>query len=211
MSVIPAQAFQRIDESPDEDFYREPRFVTHIDEPAIAEVTQIYREYFPPGGTILDLMGSWVSHLPEEVNYGRVVGLGMNREELVANPRLHACVIHNLNRNPRLPFNEAEFDAAGICVSIDYLIQPIEVLRDLGRVLKPQAPLVITFSNRCFPAKAIKLWLVLDDGGHQQLVKHYLIEAGNWADIELLNRSPAPGSDPLYAVIGRSLGPQKET
>lgn len=210
MSVIPAEAVQRLDESPDEEFYLEPRFVTHIDDLAIATVTQIYRNYFPPGGAILDLMGSWVSHLPEEVKYRRVVGLGMNGEELAANSRLSAYVIHNLNREPRLPFAEAEFDAAGICVSIDYLTQPVAVLRDLGRVLKPQAPMVITFSNRCFPTKVIKLWLVLDDSAHQRLVKHYLLEAGNWANVELLDRSPGPGSDPLYAVIARSMGPYEK-
>jgi SAM-dependent methyltransferase len=206
MREISSQAFERMDERPDEEFYREPRFVTHIDDPAIAAVTQTYREYFPTGGAILDLMSSWVSHLPEGVDYRRVVGLGMNRRELEANPRLDAYVVHNLNREPCLPFAEAEFDAAGICVSIDYLTQPVAVLRDLGRVLKPQAPVVITFSNRCFPTKAIKLWLALDDSDHQQLVKHYLTEAGNWTAIELLDRSPGPGSDPIYAVIGRSAG-----
>ncbi len=199
-----------MDESRDEDFYREPRLVTHIDDLAINAVTQIYREYFPRGGAILDLMSSWVSHLPEDADYGRVVGLGMNRDELEANLRLTAYVVHNLNHEPELPFAEAEFDGAGICVSIDYLTRPVTALRDLGRILKPEAPVVISFSNRCFPTKAIKLWLALDDSGHQQLVKHYLTEAGNWTNIALLDRSPGAGSDPLYAVIGRSTGPYRD-
>src|ERR687894_1748319 len=104
MSRLPAEAFRRYDESPDEEFYRLPRFVTHIDDRAIAAVTQLYREHFPPGGSILDLMSSWVSHLPEEVRYERVVGLGMNEEELRRNPRLDEYVLHNLNSDPRLPF-----------------------------------------------------------------------------------------------------------
>jgi SAM-dependent methyltransferase len=201
---LPKEAFLRQDESPDELFYSVPRFVTHIDEGAIAAVTQLYREYFPPDSAILDLMSSWVSHLPEEVQYQRVVGLGMNREELAANPRLSEFVVQNLNVNSILPFKESEFDGAGICVSIDYLTNPVAVLREVGRVLKPDAPLVITFSNRCFPTKAILIWLYTNDVQHQYLVKRFLEKAGNWYRIELLNRSPKQG-DPLYAVVARRL------
>src|ERR671915_1571680 len=147
MSRLPAKAFRRYDEAPDEEFYKTPRLVTHIDELAIAAVTQLYREFFPAGGQILDLMSSWVSHLPEEVHYGRVVGLGMNEVELRRNPRLDECVVQNLNRDQKLPFGNAEFDGVGICVSIDYLTDPIPVLREVGRVLKLETPVVITFSN----------------------------------------------------------------
>ena len=147
---LPREAFRRYDETPDEDFYRTPRIVTHIDDRAIAAVTQLYREFFPPGGEILDLMSSWVSHLPPEIEYRRVIGLGMNEVELRRNERLNAYVVQNLNTNPRLPFADAEFDGCGICVSIDYLTRPIEVLREVGRVLRVGAPIVITFSK--FPA-----------------------------------------------------------
>jgi SAM-dependent methyltransferase len=152
---LPEEAFRRYDEAPDEGFYLLPRFVTHIDDRAIAAVTQLYREFFPPGGEILDLMSSWVSHLPPEVTYSRVIGLGMNEAELRRNERLDAYVVHNLNRTPELPFGDAEFDGCGICVSIDYLTRPVEVLREVGQVLKVGAPVVITFSNRCFPTKAV--------------------------------------------------------
>ncbi len=206
---MPAGAFRRYDETPDEEFYGVPRLVTHIDEEAIAAVTQLYREHFPPGGAILDLMSSWVSHLPPEVEYGRVVGLGMNEEELRANPRLDAYVVHNLNRTPELPFSDEEFDGVGICVSIDYLTDPISVLREVGRVLKVGAPLVITFSNRCFPSKAVAIWHLLDDGGHMRLIEGYLAEAGNFENVRGLDRSPRRMfSDPLYAVIGESTGPE---
>ncbi len=208
MAEIPQEAFRRQDESPDEGFYRTPRLVTHIDDRAIAAVTQLYREHFPAGGTVLDLMSSWVSHLPPEIEYDRVVGLGMNETELQRNPRLNEYVIQNLNENPKLPFSDAEFDGAGICVSVDYLTRPVEVLRDLGRVLKPSAPVVITFSNRCFPTKAVAAWQALDDAGHMRLVEQYLREAGNWGEVHSLDRSPRwMFSDPLYAVIGYSAGP----
>ena len=150
---LPEEAFRRYDETPDEEFYLLPRFVTHIDDRAIAAVTQLYRELFPAGGEILDLMSSWISHLPPEAGYRRVIGLGMNEAELRRNERLDAYVIQNLNRTPDLPFDDAEFDGCGICVSIDYLTSPVAVLREVGRVLKVGAPVVITFSNECLPKR----------------------------------------------------------
>jgi SAM-dependent methyltransferase len=205
--ALPGDAFRRLDEGPDEAFYREPRFVTHIDEAAIATVTDLYRRYFPPGGAILDLMSSWVSHLPPEVEYARVVGVGMNAEELAENPFLDEWHVQNLNREPRLPLADASFDGAAICVSIQYLVRPVEVLREIGRVLRPKAPLVITYSNRCFATKAIACWRLLDDTGHLRLIGRYLAEAGEWCDIACCNPDRdcrrAAGSDPLYAVIAR--------
>ncbi|HEX8348734.1 MAG TPA: methyltransferase type 11, partial [Hymenobacter sp.] len=121
---FPEDLFRRQDETPDAQFYLVPRFVTHIDEGAVAAVTKLYREYFPADGVILDLMSSWVSHLPAEVSYKRVVGLGMNEAELKANPRLAHYVVQDLNHQPALPFQNQEFDGAAICVSIDYLTQP---------------------------------------------------------------------------------------
>jgi SAM-dependent methyltransferase len=201
---LPAGAFRREDEAPDEVFYKAARLVTHIDAGAIAAVTQLYREYFPPGGAVLDLMSSWISHLPREVTYQRVAGLGMNAEELAANPRLSEWVVHDLNRDPRLPYGAAEFDGAGLCVSIDYLTQPVAVLREAARVLRPGAPLVITFSNRCFPTKAVAIWHQLDDAGHVALVTRLLAEAGAWEPATTLNRSPRGWGDPLFAVVGKA-------
>ncbi len=208
MPQVPDDAFRRTDEASDEEFYRTPRLVTHIDDRAIAAVTQLHREFFPPGGEILDLMSSWISHLPPEVVYRRVIGLGMNEVELRSNERLDAYVVQNLNTNPELPFGEAEFDGVGICVSIDYLTRPVEALREVGRVLKEDAPLVVTFSNRCFPTKAVEVWHRLDDRGHMRLVEGYFQEAGNFRNVRSLDRSPRRlFSDPLYAVIAESIGP----
>ncbi|WP_019586817.1 class I SAM-dependent methyltransferase [Deinococcus apachensis] len=205
-STLPAQAFRRMDETPDELFYAQPRFVTHIDDLAIAAVTQLYREFFPPDGQILDLMSSWVSHLPPEVEYAGVTGLGLNAAELARNPRLTRRVVQNLNADPHLPFDPATFDGCGICVSIDYLTDPVTVLREVGRVLKPGAPVVITFSNRCFPTKAVAIWHALDDAGHVALVQELLRAAGTFIGIQGLDRSPRPRrADPLYAVVGRAV------
>jgi SAM-dependent methyltransferase len=204
---FPPSAFLKQDASPDERFYASPRFVTHIDDAAIATVTGLYRKLFPPGGVVLDLMSSWISHLPSDVAYGEVIGHGMNEEELAANPRLTRRFVQNLNADPVLPLDSASVDAAAICVSIQYLQQPVAVLREVARVLKPGAPVAITFSNRCFPTKAVTLWLALSDEQHARLVAFYLQRAG-FATIETL----APdrivrGQDPLYAMIGRTPGP----
>ncbi len=208
MARNPEEPFRRTDETPDEEFYRTPRLVTHIDDGAIAAVTQLYRELFPPDGEILDLMSSWISHLPPEVEYERVIGLGMNEVELRRNESLDSYVLQNLNTDPHLPFGSGEFDGVGICVSVDYLTRPAEVLREVGRVLKVGAPVVITFSNRCFPTKAVEIWHRLDDTGHMHLVEGYLAEAGNFDHIHSLDRSPRRlFSDPLYAVVGESTGP----
>ncbi len=192
----------RYDDTPDRAFYREPRLVEHIDAGAIAAVEQLYRECLPPGGCVLDLMSSWVSHLPAEVAYERVVGLGMNAIELAANPRLDAYVVHDLNAAPQLPFGAADFDAVTLCVSIQYLTQPVLVLRDAARVCRPHAPLVISFSNRCFPTKAVAVWQALGGRGHCELVARYLADAGGWEAVRTLDRSARRG-DPLFAVIAR--------
>jgi len=199
---LPSGAYQRQDESADAMFYSFPRLVTHIDEPAIAAVTRLYRDWLPPGGAILDLMSSWVSHLPEEVAYGRVALLGMNAQELAANPRGNDYKVHDLNLEPTLPYADDEFDAATICVSIDYLTRPVEVLKELGRVLKPTAPLVITYSNRCFPTKVVAVWLQLSLAERGQLVAHWIDQAGLFSVAQVVD-GLTDQADPLLAVIAR--------
>jgi SAM-dependent methyltransferase len=205
MDSFPGGSFRRADEAADEAFYTEPRLVTHIDPAAIAAVTALYREFFPPGGAILDLMSSWVSHLPPDVVYREVVGVGLNAEELAANPRLTQWRVHNLNTRPALPFGDAAFDGAAICVSVQYLTQPARVFREVARVLVPGAPLIVTFSNRCFPTKAVAVWQALDDAGHVDLVQRYFAAAGHFAPPVVRAHLPPGGGDPLYGVIGRKV------
>ena len=178
-----------------------------IDDAAISAVTNLYREILPAGGVILDLMSGWVSHLPPEIPYARVVGVGLSACELAENPFLDEWRVQDPNRNPRLPFATAEFDGAAICVAVQHLTRPCEVIREVGRVLKPGAPLIVTFSNCCLPTRPIACWHLLDDAGHLCLIARNFAEAGNWTDIRCLDRTPQGGGDPLYAVIGRSLGP----
>ena len=202
---LPRGAFTRLDDEDDEVFYEPPRLVCHIDEGAIAALTGFYRDVLPRGGILLDLMSSWVSHLPPEIEYAVVIGHGMNTAELAANPRLSRWFVQNLNRETSLPLGDASLDAAMICVSIQYLQRPLAVLREIARALRPGAPLVVSFSNRCFWTKAVAIWRALDDEGHAHLVERYLRGAG-FARIEThrLAEWVEDLSDPMFAVVGRA-------
>ncbi len=202
---LPQGAFASLDSEPDEVFYEEPRLVYHIDDHAVAVLTEFYRGILPPGGLLLDLMSSWVSHLPPEVEYAGVIGIGMNAAELHPNPRVAIPLVHNLNREPRLPLADASVDAAMICVSVQYLQQPVAVLRDVARVLRPGGPIAISFSNRCFWTKAVAIWRALNDESHAALVERYLRAAG-FTDIVAYQLAEwiEDQQDPLYAVTGRA-------
>lgn len=200
---LPPNAFAREDESVDAAFYSWPRLVTHIDDGAIAALAGFYRRTLPAGGVLLDLMSSWVSHLPEEVAYAEVIGLGMNAEELAANPRLARRIVQDLNAEPTLPLEDSSLDAAMICVSVQYLQKPVAVLADCARALKPGAPIIISFSNRCFPTKAVAVWRALGDEDHMRLVARYLAEAG-FPEIEGHVLADGSQSDPLFAIVGRA-------
>jgi SAM-dependent methyltransferase len=200
MDDFPPGAFAKADPSPDTAFYAQARLVAHIDDGAMAAVTQLYRETLPEGGAILDLMSSWISHLPDEIAFAHVTGHGMNAAELSANRRLDDWFVQDLNADLILPLPDARFDGACLCVSIQYLQNPVAVLREMARVLRPEAPLVITFSDRCFPTKAVAIWQALDGPAQQELVALYLARAG-FVRLETGEVLPADG-DPLRAVIG---------
>jgi SAM-dependent methyltransferase len=160
----------------------------------------------PASGRLLDLMSSWRSHLPESGRASEVVGLGLNAEEMADNPQLTSHVIHDLNREPRLPFGGDTFQGAICAVSVQYVIHPLRVFRDVHRVLQPGAPFVVSFSNRCFPTKAATVWLATDDQQHRALVRAYFEASGGWMGLRDEDRSPG-GGDPLYAVLARKRSP----
>jgi len=195
---FPGGFFSRSDPSPDSDFYRGPRFVTHIDDEAISAVGALYAE-LGIGGRVLDLMGSWVSHFREAP--ADLTVLGMNADELAANEAARRWVVHDLNDDPRLPFAEAAFDGAVCCVSVDYLTRPVEVFAEVARVLRPGGAFVCSFSNRLFPSKAIRGWLYSSQEQRRQIVAAYFRASGGWSEPEAQRRTP-PGhwGDPLDAV-----------
>ena len=203
----PRGFFDREDPAGDADFYAFPRFVTHIDDGAIRAVRELYDELGVPDGRVLDLMASWVSHLSRPPDRGLVV-LGLNDAELAANELADQRVLHDLNENPRLPLPDAAFDAVTCCVSVDYLVRPVDVFREVARVLRPGGLVVVTFSNRCFPTKAIRGWLETDDEGRVEIVRRYLEDAGGFGPASAELRAGGDAfSDPVYAVWARRILP----
>jgi SAM-dependent methyltransferase len=198
---FPPGFFDRADRSRDAGFYSSPRLVTHLDDQAIAAVGALYDD-LGISGDVLDLMSSWVSHFRTPPAHLTV--LGMNSDELAANPSAGVAVVHDLNAEPRLPFPDESFDAVVCCVSVDYLTRPIEVFTDVARVLRSGGPFVCAFSNRCFPTKAVRGWLYADDDQRCEIVEQYFRLAGRWDEPRSQRRTPAshPG-DPLFAVWAR--------
>jgi SAM-dependent methyltransferase len=201
--------FVRLDEASDVEFYSFPRKVVHIDETAIATVKQFFRDVLPANGVVLDLLSSWRSHWPEGFPKQRLVGLGLNAEEMVDNPDLDDYVVHDVNADPCLPFETDTFDAVAITVSIQYLTQPLEVFREVNRILKPGGLFVVIFSNRMFPTKAVAIWRMLDDQQHLELVASYFHYAGNFVGTEAHHLTPPAlaYTDPVYVVMARKASP----
>jgi len=197
LATSPAD-YARQDETPDSEFYKPPRFVHHIDSRARTEIGQLYARAIPEGGKVLDLMTSWVSHLPEALNTKFVAGVGMNAEELTANPRLDRCDLQDLNQRPVLPFDDSTFDTVICTVSLEYLVDPAQALGEAGRVLRPGGHALIAFSNRCFPTKAIRIWGELQEFERMTLVTAWFQQAGCFEAIETtsLVGFPRPDDDP---------------
>lgn len=199
----------KLDRSDDALFYAEPRFVQHLDASFRARLTSLYRERIPPCAVVLDLMSSWVSHLPEDLTYQEVIGHGLNAEELAANPRLDRHWVQNLNIDQSLPLADDSVDVALIVAGWQYLQQPEAVAAELLRVVRPRGEVIVAFSNRMFFQKAPQIWTEGGDRDHLATVAKVLLAQG-WSMPQLLAEdTPAPGvlgwiggtGDPFFAVI----------
>ena len=199
-SSFPPGFFDRQDDTDDAVFYRGPRFVTHLDDGAVAAVGALYAE-LGVDGDVLDLMSSWVSHLLTRPRSLTV--LGLNADELAANPMATARVVQDLNTSTQLPYADACFDAVLNCVSVDYLVRPVEVHTEVARVLRPGGVSVCTFSNRCFPSKAVRGWRSTDDETHGEVVAAYHRLAGGFDEPVVEQRLDGRRGDPLWAVWAR--------
>ncbi|MEA3277911.1 MAG: methyltransferase domain-containing protein [Pseudomonadota bacterium] len=206
--------FARLDPSPDASFYEKPRMVHHLDATALSQIEGLYRRLLPKGARILDLMSSWTSHLGADLAPARVTGLGMNAQELDANPLLSERLVHDLNLDPRLPVPDQAFDAAICTVSVEYLTKPAEIFAEVCRVLRPGGRFVVTFSDRWFPPKVIKVWQDVHEFERVGLVLEYFLRDGGFTNLGTwsIRGLPRPDddkyadrmahSDPVYAVWG---------
>lgn len=203
----------KLDPSNDALFYEEPRFVTHVDEGFIQQLTDLYRERLQPHSQILDLMSSWVSHLPEDMEFAHVEGHGLNAAELARNPRLNHYFVQNLNQEPKLPLADQSFDAVLNTVSVQYLQFPEAVFSEIHRILKPGGLAIVSFSNRMFFQKAIQIWRDSSEASRLELVKQYFRAVPGFSPPEaIVRQSQAPAmlqwlgvgaGDPFYAVIAQ--------
>lgn len=210
MILEPAQR-RKLDETDDALFYDYPRFVTHVDDGFIQQLTDLYRQRLKPNTRIFDMMSSWVSHLPEEMSFAHVEGHGMNAEELARNPRLDHYFVQNLNQNQLLPLPDQSFDAVLNTVSVQYLQRPEAVFAEIYRVLKPGGIAIVSFSNRMFFQKAIQAWVEASEPQRVELVRRYFEQIPGFGNIEAIARQPAVpvflqmlgmgSGDPFYAVI----------
>jgi SAM-dependent methyltransferase len=210
--------FERADENEDRVFYDRPRLVNHIDDAAIRVISGLYGRLISPQSEVLDLMGSWTSHLPENLGLKSLTVLGMNLDELSANARASARVVHDLNRRPALPFEDGRFNAVICTVSVEYLIRPFEVFDDVARVLKAGGRFILTFSNRWFPPKVTHIWTELHEFERMGMVLEYFLNSGKYRNLETysLRGLMRPQNDkyygqihyadPVYAVWGQKVG-----
>lgn len=206
-SPFKPQFFEREDEAPDPAFYAAPRLLVHIDEYAIEAARRLYAELLPGHGAILDLMSSYRSHMPPELEWTRLAGVGLNEVELRENDQLTEFVVTDINADPTLPYDDGTFDGAVVTVSVQYMTRPVETFREVARVVRPTAPFVISYSNRMFPTKAVRIWRALDDRERGVLIAAYFKHAGNFGDATAADRTivSGPHNDPLLAVWARKL------
>ena len=201
----------KLDDTDDRLFYDYPRFVTHVDAGFIQQLTDLYSERLQPNTRIFDMMSSWVSHLPPQMEFAHVEGHGLNAEELARNPSLNRYFVQNLNENPKLPLEDQDFDAVLNCVSVQYLQYPEAVFSEIYRILKPGGIAIISFSNRMFFQKAIQVWRENSETTRVELVKRYFNSVEGFSSAEVIIRqSKVPnffqwlgvgGGDPFYAVV----------
>lgn len=212
--LSPAERF-KLDDADDALFYAEPRFVQHLDGAFRSRLTRLYRQCIPPCAVVLDLMSSWVSHLPEDIAYEEVIGHGLNAQELRANPRLNRFWIQNLNQDQQLPLETGSIDAALMVAGWQYLQFPEAVAAELLRVVRPGGQLIVAFSNRMFFTKAPQVWTDGDDRDHLAVVAKVLMAQG-WPKPQLIaEATPADGplgwigakGDPFFAVVATKPAP----
>ncbi len=214
--VLSSQQRRKLDTGNDREFYDVPRFVTHVDGGFIDRLTNLYHDRLTPNTRIFDMMSSWVSHLPDDLQFEHIYGHGLNAAELAKNPRLDEYFVQNLNQDQKIPLADASVDAVLNTVSVQYLQYPEAIFAEVYRILKPDGIAIFSFSNRMFYHKAIEAWRDGSENDRVELVKGYFQSVTGFSEPEsivhvsqvpdFLRMIGVPGGDPFYAVIAQKIG-----
>ena len=200
------------DISDDEIFYQQPRFVHHLSDSFRTRLTNLYSEYLLKHYIILDLMSSWVSHLPPNIRYKKVIGHGLNQAELSSNERLDSFFVKNLNKKQNMPIEDSSIDVGLIVAGWQYLQYPEKISLELSRIIKSDSLLIISFTNRAFWSKSPNIWTYSSEVKRIEYVTSILIDNG-WRIEKILNEKTYQEnlfglynseSDPFFSVIARN-------
>ena len=208
MEVLSNYQRQKLDESNDEDFYSDPKFVYHLDSNFRNYLSTIYRNEINENSTVLDLMSSWDSYLPLEKKYKKVIGHGLNKEELKKNKILNSFWIQNFNVNQVIPLKNGSVDYCLMVAAWQYLQYPEKLTKEIVRILNSEGKFLVSFSNRAFWHKAPNIWTTSTEEERLKYVRKVLISNGfkepriiKKFNDQSLNFLPFLKNDPFYCLI----------
>tara|TARA_Y100001968_G_C19149994_1_gene615706 strand:- start:39 stop:692 length:654 start_codon:yes stop_codon:yes gene_type:complete len=200
---------QKEDNKDDEIFYSNPRFVYHLDKSFRNRLTSLYSEYLKPNTILLDLMSSWVSHLPENITFKKVLGHGLNKIELAANKRLDEYWVQNFNKDQILPLEDSSVDYCTLVAGWQYLQYPELISSELKRIIKPNGQLIISFSNRAFWQKSPRIWVEGSSLDRANYISAILVSQGWNVPTRIVDENTQAKlfgffnqqNDPFYAIL----------
>ena len=208
MEVLNNYQRKKIDESNDEEFYSDPKFVYHLDANFRQYLTTIYKKEIADYATILDLMSSWDSYLPEGKKYKKVIGHGLNKQELEKNKFFDSYWIQNFNLNQEIPLEKESVDYCLMVAAWQYLQYPENLTREIARILSTHGKIIVAFSNRAFWHKAPNIWTSSNEEERVKYVRKVLISNG-FDEPKIIKRVNKPAlnifnfsnKDPFYCLI----------
>ena len=208
MEVLNNYQRKKLDESNDEEFYSEPKFVYHLDANFRHYLTNVYKNEISDNSTVLDLMSSWDSFLPEEKKYEKVIGHGLNKQELEKNKIFDSYWIQNFNLNQEIPLDNGSVDYCLMVAAWQYLQYPENLTREIVRILSNKGKFIIAFSNRAFWHKAPNIWTTSTEEERVKYVRKVLITNG-FNEPKIIQKFNQPGlnffnflnKDPFYCLI----------
>ena len=210
MEVLNNYQRKKLDESNDEEFYYNPKFVYHLDANFRQNLSDLYEREIDNNSTVLDLMSSWDSYLPKEKIYKKVIGHGLNKQELDKNKIFNSYWIQNFNLNQEIPLEKESVDYCLMVAAWQYLQYPENLTREIARILSDQGKIIVAFSNRAFWHKAPNIWTSSNEEERVKYVRRVLISNG-FDEPKIIKKFNKPAlnifnfskKDPFYCLIAK--------